>query len=110
TCVSCFFSGTAYTPIPTLSLHDALPISRRAVRAGDAVQRQWVLDVLVHRHVANQVEALEDEPDVEVAHARPRRRAHLPELQPDRSEEHTSALQSLAYPVCRLLLEPKQLQ
>src|SRR2546425_6976806 len=29
-------------------------------------------------------------------------------LQPDRSEEHTSELQSLAYLVCRLLLEKKK--
>src|SRR2546425_8931746 len=33
------------------------------------------------------------------------RRAFLP---PDRSEEHTSELQSLAYLVCRLLLEKKK--
>src|SRR2546425_3844397 len=33
-----------------------------------------------------------------------RRRVHLP----DRSEEHTSELQSLAYLVCRLLLEKKK--
>src|ERR1041384_1126911 len=29
-------------------------------------------------------------------------------IQPDRSEEHTSELQSLAYLVCRLLLEKKK--
>src|SRR5687767_15800054 len=33
--------------------------------------------------------------------------AHLPQL-PPRSEEHTSELQSLAYLVCRLLLEKKK--
>src|SRR5687767_15538378 len=32
---------------------------------------------------------------------------HLPDV-PDRSEEHTSELQSLAYLVCRLLLEKKK--
>src|SRR5687767_15243994 len=35
-------------------------------------------------------------------HGRPLRRGH-----PPRSEEHTSELQSLAYLVCRLLLEKK---
>src|SRR2546425_10991133 len=30
-------------------------------------------------------------------------------IQPDRSEEHTSELQSLAYIVCRLLLEKKKI-
>ena len=46
--------------------------SVRAARSAPvhAVQRQRVLDVLVHRHVANQVEALEDQADVDVAHAR----------------------------------------
>src|SRR5205823_9707837 len=35
-------------------------------------------------------------------------RAELPLIElPDRSEEHTSELQSLAYLVCRLLLEKK---
>src|SRR2546425_6121738 len=37
------------------------------------------------------------------AQARPRARIHSP-----RSEEHTSELQSLAYLVCRLLLEKKK--
>src|SRR5687767_15202575 len=32
----------------------------------------------------------------------------LPEVRPPRSEEHTSELQSLAYLVCRLLLEKKK--
>src|SRR3989441_1825624 len=34
--------------------------------------------------------------------------AELLELLPERSEEHTSELQSLAYLVCRLLLEKKK--
>src|SRR3712207_7824809 len=43
------------------------------------------------------------------AHAAvPRRRAHVPTSQPlERSEEHTSELQSRQYLVCRLLLEKK---
>src|SRR2546425_1809845 len=35
--------------------------------------------------------------------------ALLPDLAEDRSEEHTSELQSLAYLVCRLLLEKKKI-
>src|SRR2546423_14892664 len=80
-----FFNDTATTEIYTLSLHDALPI--------------WV-------HADGQ-----------------RHGPHRPRLCPDadlrwdpdrgrdavgpgpRSEEHTSELQSLAYLVCRLLLE-----
>src|SRR5687767_15763867 len=37
----------------------------------------------------------------------PRRRAHQRQVRYPRSEEHTSELQSLAYLVCRLLLEKK---
>src|SRR5687767_15632582 len=77
-----FFNDTATTEIYTLSLHDALPI--------------WS----------------------EVASDRPRPMTCLPSslsletsgeksLSP-RSEEHTSELQSLAYLVCRLLLEKKK--
>src|SRR2546423_7710401 len=33
---------------------------------------------------------------------------HLSQRRPERSEEHTSELQSLAYLVCRLLLEKKK--
>src|SRR2546425_7013738 len=33
-----------------------------------------------------------------------------PTLEPQRSEEHTSELQSLAYLVCRLLLEKKKIE
>src|SRR4029079_19834827 len=40
--------------------------------------------------------------------ARTRRRAAKSSRMPARSEEHTSELQSLAYLVCRLLLEKKK--
>src|SRR5712672_4593477 len=76
-----FFNDTATTEIYTLSLHDALPISGAA--AGGARR-------------AGQGRAVE--PDGE----RPGQRGEL------RSEEHTSELQSLAYLVCRLLLEKKK--
>src|SRR2546425_7677984 len=85
-----FFNDTATTEIYTLSLHDALPISRRRVRraAGSAPPR----------------------PSASRGPCRPprsgRRRPAAPT--PRRSEEHTSELQSLAYLVCRLLLEKKK--
>src|SRR2546423_10123700 len=81
-----FFNDTATTEIYTLSLHDALPISTREVT----------------REVG-------DIPDL-----RDRRVRSLVLMAPnaarftDRSEEHTSELQSLAYLVCRLLLEKKK--
>src|SRR2546428_1445768 len=78
-----FFNDTATTEIYTLSLHDALPIyddqDRRARRA--------------HPPRAFDREAC--------------RRAGG-ELKPERSEEHTSELQSRSDLVCRLLLEKKK--
>src|SRR5690349_24113600 len=87
-----FFNGTATTAIYTLSLHDALPISRRMRRVDDHRQVRLVLQ---HRHRA----------DVERVARRvlERRDAALA-----RSEEHTSELQSRRDLVCRLLLEKKK--
>src|SRR3712207_9333838 len=80
-----FFNDTATTEIYTLSLHDALPISR----AGSPPTRQSARTHCSCRDVrAESVEA--------------RRLARA------RSEEHTSELQSRQYLVCRLLLEKKK--
>src|SRR2546425_2521565 len=75
-----FFNDTATTEIYTLSLHDALPISS-GWRAPPRARRC----------------------------TRPRscRSPRCPGR--SRSEEHTSELQSLAYLVCRLLLEKKNI-
>src|SRR3712207_6888881 len=81
-----FFNDTATTEIYTLSLHDALPIlARDRVPAGDEVDPHHV------RY----------ERDVGVNPSR------LLQRLLDRSEEHTSELQSRQYLVCRLLLEKK---
>src|SRR5256885_8493051 len=78
-----FFNDTATTEIYTLSLHDALPISRqqhaRYIPAVDDIVR-----TLVHEHRGGDVVVLM------------------------RSEEHTSELQSPCNLVCRLLLEKKK--
>src|SRR6266545_7074028 len=74
-----FFNDTATTEIYTLSLHDALPISTATCG-------------LMRRIVAAALSTL----------GTPRSGV------PWRSEEHTSELQSLAYLVCRLLLEKKK--
>src|SRR2546425_8728890 len=73
-----FFNDTATTEIYTLSLHDALPISRRRLVRRRQGSRGH------NRHVGRET------------------------CRRKRSEEHTSELQSLAYLVCRLLLEKKK--
>src|SRR5687767_15378962 len=76
-----FFNDTATTEIYTLSLHDALPISVRnpsSGRSGPAREKSGP------------------------SPPAPRVKSS------SRSEEHTSELQSLAYLVCRLLLEKKK--
>src|SRR3712207_8272930 len=94
---SIFFNDTATTEIYTLSLHDALPISRTKIR-------QWFTKERRDDAVEAGKEAL----------TRAMRKAGLP-LQRllggdalARSEEHTSELQSRQYLVCRLLLEKKK--
>src|SRR3712207_9255806 len=83
-----FFNDTATTEIYTLSLHDALPIfpvgELRLVRP---------LRVFGHRGTVSVADPA----------------AVVLELRDlDRSEEHTSELQSRQYLVCRLLLEKKK--
>src|SRR5688572_30921362 len=79
-----FFNDTATTEIYTLSLHDALPISRAAPRPRPRSGAR------------------------PAAREAPRRRA-LPPPARRRSEEHTSELQSQSNLVCRLLLEKKNI-
>src|SRR3712207_9073756 len=93
-----FFNDTATTEIYTLSLHDALPISPARCRT---------------RAPAG---CLSGDRDYRVAPPRPEASfaSALDEVRPelpytiDRSEEHTSELQSRQYLVCRLLLEKKK--
>src|SRR2546425_8864828 len=87
-----FFNDTATTEIYTLSLHDALPISLRSPIPQQAdedglLHMEPVLGLVQHDRLRDQAE----------------NRLHV------RSEEHTSELQSLAYLVCRLLLEKKKI-
>src|SRR5260370_20197472 len=86
-----FFNDTATTEIYTLSLHDALPISRLGL-AVILVGQDRLLGHRVHRLGADQ---LLDIHRVRVGGVL-------------RSEEHTSELQSHLNLVCRLLLEKKK--
>src|SRR2546425_9110588 len=90
-----FFNDTATTEIYTLSLHDALPISNPDAAEFDS-----------YGHHEPQDEHDDRAGDRRLILHRPSSFAR-PGL---RSEEHTSELQSLAYLVCRLLLEKKKNQ
>src|SRR5262245_63297470 len=91
----------------TLSLHDALPIfprvSTNARRDGAPTRCPSSRRTADAVHVENQHQG-------ESEAARPGRlRVRCePAADPDRSEEHTSELQSLRHLVCRLLLEKKK--
>src|SRR5207249_5207625 len=90
--LSFFFNDTATTEIYTLSLHDALPISRRRY-----VRRKFSRRLQSRLLVAR--------PKISSIYAG----AHAPSLWLlIRSEEHTSELQSRFDLVCRLLLEKKK--
>src|SRR3712207_7652262 len=78
-CFFFFFNDTATTEIYTLSLHDALPISRELIGSG-CLLRGERRPVVRSRSCGTS----------------------------GRSEEHTSELQSRQYLVCRLLLEKKK--
>src|SRR2546430_5288345 len=96
-----FFNDTATTEIYTLSLHDALPISflvaeqlrlQQVLRHGAAVDGD-------ERLVAARAATMDGARQQLLAAAA---------LAGDRSEEHTSELQSQSNLVCRLLLEKKK--
>src|SRR3712207_8108633 len=85
-----FFNDTATTEIYTLSLHDALPISKAVLHASSGWVRSSSAIATgsfgIDQHRAGDLDRDEGAVD-------------------GRSEEHTSELQSRQYLVCRLLLE-----
>src|SRR5260370_2282899 len=97
-CIFFFFNDTATTEIYTLSLHDALPISRLFFAAASSIPpRTWrwanrACSIAAQKGSSrNSGCALSGAP------------SGFP-----RSEEHTSELQSHLNLVCRLLLEKKK--
>src|SRR3989441_6374389 len=86
-CFFFFFNDTATTEIYTLSLHDALPISINYRES----YGMFACAGILYNH-ESPVRGIE----------------FVSRKITDRSEEHTSELQSLAYLVCRLLLEKKK--
>src|SRR3712207_8406826 len=92
-----FFNDTATTEIYTLSLHDALPISRLP----HAQEEQGVGPLHRPRSPPWEGQALE-------MSRSSKKGPWVEERLMQRSEEHTSELQSRQYLVCRLLLEKKK--
>src|SRR5205823_13737010 len=85
------------TNIYTLSLHDALPICHEQVHGSD-------IPIVAPRRTHSVLDNIRN------IGGFPRRAQSVRIVAGfgDRSEEHTSELQSLAYLVCRLLLEKKK--
>src|SRR5256714_10131877 len=97
-----FFNDTATTEIYTLSLHDALPIYKMPLNETHLglIALMFPRSPMIHvmRHPLDIVLSTFSN--------------HLTHgfyCSYARSEEHTSELQSLAYLVCRLLLEKKKI-
>src|SRR2546425_7059356 len=91
-----FFNDTATTEIYTLSLHDALPISHSTAAVFTPAARP---DTMSWRESPTKTVSVGFTPSSATA---------FRTGSGCRSEEHTSELQSLAYLVCRLLLEKKK--
>src|SRR2546427_10926393 len=91
-----FFNDTATTEIYTLSLHDALPISRSVVGKKAMLRRRSSSSGISYRF------SLLAWPGSILFSIPSRPAANM------RSEEHTSELQSQSNLVCRLLLEKKK--
>src|SRR5205823_12613469 len=89
------YNVTPPSEISTLSLHDALPISPSFSSTTSAGSwERWAVDASRETPSSRQSGSS--------------RRVNPRCVSTSRSEEHTSELQSLAYLVCRLLLEKKK--
>src|SRR5258708_16221705 len=104
-----FFNDPATTEIYPFSLHDALPISRRALVEGRGLDfEDGLAGEKLPRWIRPGVKGMLD-----VVHEAEALFRHQPVMQRQRialvrSEEHTSELQSPDHLVCRLLLEKKK--
>src|SRR5438876_5099220 len=85
-----FFNDTPTTEIYTLSLHDALPISKRVPRSTSPASVPMNVPAIATAAAASDIAAATSATAIR------------------RSEEHTSELQSPVHLVCRLLLEKKK--
>src|SRR2546430_10492525 len=100
-----FFIDPAPTEIYTLPLHDALPIfQRRALARATEVRLAAAAVRIAERVSAARAVAASHRHDHRVAAPHPLSDGVQGSVATDRSEEHTSELQSQSNLVCRLLL------
>src|SRR5437868_7983599 len=99
-----FFNDTATTEIYTLSLHDALPIFLRN-RFAD----YWLLENMsIGKQIFEMANKYDAKRDIIKAYDNKYNVVSNHNFLVERSEEHTSELQSRFDLVCRLLLEKKK--
>src|SRR5207253_10477834 len=94
------FTDSQPSRISTLSLHDALPISQRRART---LAIRWLITYARDRREKGMSDKLANE----ILDALNEQGGAF-KKKDDRSEEHTSELQSRGHLVCRLLLEKKK--
>src|SRR3712207_7049035 len=94
-----FFNDTATTEIYTLSLHDALPIFGEGIEVLGRPGRRAIR----HPRTVHDADRGDGEGGAGFGHG-----PSMASERRNRSEEHTSELQSRQYLVCRLLLEKKK--
>src|SRR5205823_10892903 len=105
-----FFLILLPPPRPTLFPYtDALPISStlRFQRPESTVPKDQLMEATIRMPTPASSSCPRCVPVVSLGHSNTSIPA-TPRASPARSEEHTSELQSLAYLVCRLLLEKKK--
>ena len=95
-----FFNDTATTESYTLSLHDALPISRTGQYNGGALPQREMGSIKSGALPQRGMGSIKSGGAAATKTGQYKKRG--------RSEEHTSELQSLTNLVCRLLLEKKK--
>src|SRR5690606_41718493 len=100
-----FLNNSPSTPISTLFLHDALPIYRQVPVLDSGARGSTT--TFVERGIGDVLLAWENEAFLAIEELGPDKVDIVVTQFLDRSEEHTSELQSRENLVCRLLLEKK---
>src|SRR5205085_11882738 len=102
-----YYDGRPFPPCPTLSLHDALPISSDS--GSDTAGRAWSRSLVNAPAIHRSRYVLRKSGISKWRNPGALMRLPTDCRRPVRSEEHTSELQSQSKLVCLLLLEKKKL-